>query len=165
MLEDALPNLSATPALLQGGQPGPRADLTHELEELKRRELPVVVLWGDAGRHHPEGVVRRALCCAVGAEGQVVDGSHSWLLADPDGFGEVMTNAVEVARVAPTSSETRRLRAELASSARTGERVAHAAHRGRRQAFGRDLERAPTRGRQARRAGGARAMRRSPGAG
>ena len=51
-----------------------------------------------------DGVIPResfdALCAAVGAEGQVVDGSHSWMLADPDGFGEVITNAVEVARVA-----------------------------------------------------------------
>ena len=57
------------------------------------------MLWGAR-----DGIIPResfdALCAAVGAEGQVVDGSHSWLLADPDGFGEVITNAVEVARVA-----------------------------------------------------------------
>ena len=100
MLEDALPNLLRNPrALLKVGFLARRVDLTYELEALKRRELPVVVLWGTR-----DGIIPResfdALCAAVGAEGQVVDGSHSWLLADPDGFGEVITNAVEVARVA-----------------------------------------------------------------
>ena len=30
----------------------------------------------------------------------MIDGSHSWLLADPDAFGEVITNDLTVARVA-----------------------------------------------------------------
>jgi pimeloyl-ACP methyl ester carboxylesterase len=100
MLEDALPNLLRNPrAMLKVGFLARRVDLTYELEALKQRSLPVVVLWGAR-----DGIIPResfdALCAAVGAEGQVVDGSHSWLLADPDGFGEVITNAVEVARVA-----------------------------------------------------------------
>ena len=40
------------------------------------------------------------MCVAVGAEGRVVDGAHSWLLADPDAFGEVITNDLNVARLA-----------------------------------------------------------------
>ena len=41
-----------------------------------------------------------ALCAAIGSEGEVVSGNHSWLLADPDAFGEVMTNVVAVAKLA-----------------------------------------------------------------
>jgi hypothetical protein len=41
-----------------------------------------------------------AMCVAAGVEGTVVDGSHSWLLADPDQFGEVITNDMRVAKLA-----------------------------------------------------------------
>jgi pimeloyl-ACP methyl ester carboxylesterase len=100
ILEDVVPNLVRNPrALWKVAQLARRADLTRELEELKRRGLPVVVLWGAR-----DGVVPRsafdAMCTALGSEGEVIDGSHSWLLADPDQFGEVMTNHVEVAKLA-----------------------------------------------------------------
>ena len=100
ILEDVLPNLVRNPrALWKVGQLARRADLTRELEELKSRGLPVVVLWGAR-----DGVVPRsafdAMCTALGSEGEVIEGSHSWMLADPDQFGEVMTNHVEVAKLA-----------------------------------------------------------------
>ena len=106
VLADAVPNLLRNPrAMWTVGQLARRADLTRELNELRERKLPVVVLWGAR-----DGVVPRsafdAMCAALGSEGEVVDGSHSWLLADPDQFGEVMTNHVEVAKLA------RRLEAE-----------------------------------------------------
>src|SRR3954452_20950252 len=75
------------------------ADLTAELEELKRRRLPVVVLWGEKDRIIPKESFD-ALCSAIGQQGEVVAGNHSWLLADPDAFGEGMTNVVSVASVA-----------------------------------------------------------------
>ncbi|MDQ1395936.1 MAG: hypothetical protein QOG64_1195, partial [Acidimicrobiaceae bacterium] len=78
-----------------------KADLTVELEEIKRRQLPVVVLWGDKDSIIPRASFD-ALCAAIGSPGEVVDGTHSWLLADPDAFAEVMTNVVEVARMAST---------------------------------------------------------------
>jgi pimeloyl-ACP methyl ester carboxylesterase len=100
VLEDALPNLVRNPrAMWKVAQVARTADLTAELEELKRRRLPVVVLWGDRDRIIPKGSFD-ALCAAIGSEGEVVSGNHSWLLADPDAFGEVMTNVVSVARVA-----------------------------------------------------------------
>jgi len=100
VLADALPNLVRNPgAVWKVGQLARRADLTRELQELRERKLPVVVLWGAR-----DGVVPRAafdaMCTALGSEGEIVDGSHSWLLADPDQFGEVMTNHVEVAKLA-----------------------------------------------------------------
>jgi len=106
ILQDALPNLVRNArARWRVGQLARRADLTRELEELKARGLPVVVLRGAR-----DGVVPRsafdAMCTALGSTGEVIEGSHSWLLADPDQFGEVMTNHVEVAKLA------RRLEAE-----------------------------------------------------
>lgn len=100
VLEEALPNLVRNPrGLWRVGQLARRADLTPELEDLKAWELPVVVLWGTR-----DGVIPRsafdAMCVALGSEGEVVEGSHSWLLADPDHFGEVITNHVEVAQLA-----------------------------------------------------------------
>jgi len=100
VLADALPNLVRNPrALWRVGNLARRADLTRELNELRARKVPVVVLWGAR-----DGVIPRAgfdaMCAALGSEGEVVDGSHSWLLADPDRFGEVMTNHVEVAKLA-----------------------------------------------------------------
>ena len=111
----------------QGGRTSPGASTSrYELEALKRRELPVVVLWGNARRHHPEGVVRRAVCCRR-RRGSGRRRIHSWLLADPDGFGEVITNEVEVARVARRARDRVRLRAEPASSARTASACARCA--------------------------------------
>ena len=100
MLEDAVPNLMRNPrSLWRVAQLARNADLRPELEELKRRGLPVTIIWAKR-----DGVVPResfdALCVAAGAEGRVVDGSHSWLLADPDRFSEVITNDVEVAQLA-----------------------------------------------------------------
>ena len=76
-----------------------RADLRGELEALRDSGLPVTILWGTR-----DGIIPResfeAMCVASGVEGTVVDGSHSWLLADPDQFGEIITNDVKVAQAA-----------------------------------------------------------------
>ena len=73
-----------------------RADLMDELDELRRRGLPVVVLWGT--RDHL--ITRDSfedMCRALGDPDVVtVPGTHSWMLADPDEFGEVMTNVLEI---------------------------------------------------------------------
>jgi pimeloyl-ACP methyl ester carboxylesterase len=106
MLEDALPNLVRNPrSLWKVANVARGADLTDELEELKRRELPVTILWASR-----DGIIPResfeALCVAAGAHGRVVEGSHSWLLADPDGFTEVITNDLEVAKMARALEQT-----------------------------------------------------------
>ncbi|HEX2849004.1 MAG TPA: alpha/beta hydrolase [Acidimicrobiales bacterium] len=109
ILEDAVPNVIRNPrAVWRVAHLARRADLTPELEELKRRKLPVVVLWGEDDK-----IITRdsfdALCLAIGSPGAVVAGNHSWLLADPDSFGEVMTNVIGVAEVA-REEEARRPR-------------------------------------------------------
>jgi pimeloyl-ACP methyl ester carboxylesterase len=109
ILEDAVPNLISNPVgLWRVGMLARRTDLTEELADLKARHLPVLVLWGEG-----DGIIPRAsfdaLCAAVGSAGKVVPGRHSWLLADPDSFGEVMANSVTVARAARAAEKTRRI--------------------------------------------------------
>ena len=98
ILEAAVPNALRDPRNFWHAATIARcADLTSELQELKARRLPVVVLWGS----RDELVTRAsfdALCESLGDPMTVtVDGSHSWLLADPDQFGEVITNVIPVA--------------------------------------------------------------------
>lgn len=107
MLADVVPNVIRNPmAIWKVGHLARAVDLTRELEEIKRRGLPVTVLWGNR-----DGIIPResfeAMCVALGATGRVVTGSHSWLLADPQGFGEVITNDLEVAKVARQLEATR----------------------------------------------------------
>lgn len=95
MRDDLVRNVVRNPlALLRVADLARRADLTAELEALRRRGLPVLALTSAS-----DGVIPlpafEALCEAVGAEAKVVPGRHSWLLADPDTFGEVLANVVE----------------------------------------------------------------------
>ncbi len=100
IVEDAVPNLVRNPlGLLDVLNLLRRADLLAELQELRRRELPVVVLWGDHDTVIPRASFA-ALCSAIGSEGEVVEGRHSWLLADPDAFGSILTNSIAVAKLA-----------------------------------------------------------------
>ena len=73
-----------------------RADLMDELDELRRRRLPVVVLWG----LRDQLITRDSfedMCRALGDPDVVtVPGTHSWMLADPDAFGEVMRNVLDI---------------------------------------------------------------------
>jgi pimeloyl-ACP methyl ester carboxylesterase len=127
ILEDALPNAVRNPrALWKVANLARSADLTEELDELKRRQLPVVVLWGDKDRIIPRASFD-ALCTAIGSEGEIVAGNHSWLLADPDAFGEVMTNVTEIARLARDMQEREldekaQARAEAAQARRSRRR-------------------------------------------
>ncbi|MGA0893176.1 MAG: alpha/beta fold hydrolase [Ilumatobacteraceae bacterium] len=98
--EDVLPNLLRNPkAIVKVAQLARRADLRRELEMLRDSGLPITILWG-----RRDGVIPResfeALCVASGVSGTEVEGSHSWLLADPAHFGEVITNDLRVARAA-----------------------------------------------------------------
>ena len=99
VVEDLVPNLVRNPrAIVRVANLARRADLRRPLEELRDSGLPITILWGTR-----DGIIPResfeALCVAAGVEGTVVEGSHSWLLADPDAFGEVITNNLEVARL------------------------------------------------------------------
>src|ERR1051325_1257670 len=94
--EDLVPNLIRRPrSVWDVGQIARRADLTSELEEIRRRHVPVLLLSSD----HDEVIPLAwfdSLCNAIGVEGHVVPGRHSWLLANPDTFGEVLDNVLTV---------------------------------------------------------------------
>jgi pimeloyl-ACP methyl ester carboxylesterase len=112
VLEDAVPNLVRNPrAFWRVANLARTADLRPELEELKKRRVPVVILWGDKDRIIPRASFDE-LCATVGQEGEVVAGNHSWLLADPDAFGEVMTNILPVAELAKSFEEVAGLQDE-----------------------------------------------------
>ncbi len=100
LAEDLLPNLLRSPrAIIKVANLARRADLRTELEVLRDKGLSITIMWGTR-----DGVIPResfeAMCVASGVEGTVVEGSHSWLLADPAQFGEIITNDVNVAQAA-----------------------------------------------------------------
>jgi pimeloyl-ACP methyl ester carboxylesterase len=97
---DALPNLVRNPrAIWRVAHLARGADLAGELEELKRRRLPVVILWGHTDQVIP-GASLESLRAALGdPEVITVPGSHNWLLADPKGFGEIITNVLGAAAI------------------------------------------------------------------
>ena len=96
MSEDLIWNMVANPlALVEIGTLARRADLTAELAELRRREVAVLVLWSDGDAVLPLASFD-ALCAAIGTDGTVLRGGHSWLLANPRALSEVLENVVRV---------------------------------------------------------------------
>ena len=63
-----------------------------------------------------------ALCTAVGTEGRVLSGRHSWLLTDPDSFDDVLANVVEV-RVDEHQANIATSRANQVSEALRGTKI------------------------------------------
>ena len=98
LVSEAFPYLARHPvAFWRTAEIARRTDLISELDDLRRRRLPVVVLWGN----HDELVTKASfdeMCAVLGDPHTVtVEGTHSWMIADPDKFGEVMTNVLAVA--------------------------------------------------------------------
>ena len=95
VLADAVTNALRHPlAVWRVAELARTADLRAELEELARRRLPVVVLWGRQDQVLPAASLA-AIRLALGeSRVHVVEGSHSWLLSDPEAFTEVMTNVL-----------------------------------------------------------------------
>lgn len=104
ILADAVPNMVRNPRTFWHTASLVRfVDLSRELDELKARRMPVVVLWGDQDR-----IVTRAsfdaLCEALGDPAAItVPGNHAWMIGDPLAFAEVITNVMSLA---PTAEET-----------------------------------------------------------
>jgi pimeloyl-ACP methyl ester carboxylesterase/predicted amino acid-binding ACT domain protein len=95
----AIENIARHPlAALQAGWAALSADLSAEMAVLAERKLPVLVLWSDH-----DGVIPLSafdtFCSTFGTDGHVVHGGHSWLLANPDVFGEVLDNLVHMQNV------------------------------------------------------------------
>jgi pimeloyl-ACP methyl ester carboxylesterase len=103
IVENLVPNLMSNPlALWRIGEFIRRADLSGELAVLAARGLPVEVLWSDRDGLVPRSAfdeIRRA----VGVEGTVVEGPHSWLLANAGPFGEAAVRCLVDAGVVGAS--------------------------------------------------------------
>ncbi|HTD50495.1 MAG TPA: alpha/beta fold hydrolase [Acidimicrobiia bacterium] len=96
MRDDLVTNLVRNPlGVARAGELARSADLREELTALRERELPVLALTTQNDGVIPSAAFE-ALCSAVGTEGRVVSGRHSWLLTDPDSFDNVLANVVEV---------------------------------------------------------------------
>lgn len=96
IVSEAVPNLLRDPrSFVRVAGLARFADLTRELAEVRDAGLPVVVLWGRRDR-----IVTRAafeeMCALAASEAVTVEGSHSWLIVDPDHFAEIMTNVVDL---------------------------------------------------------------------
>ena len=94
---DAVPNFVLHPTTLwKVGRLARDANLAAELEELKERGLPVVIVWGRDDTVIPWACAE-SLAVALGkTEVVTVPGNHSWLLADPTRFAEVITNVIGI---------------------------------------------------------------------
>ena len=103
LLEDFVPNLLRNPlGMFRTGEVIRRADLVAEVRAVAARGIPVSVAWSDR-----DGLVPRSafddLRRAAGVEGVVIDGGHSWLIADPAVFGELAISALVDARPGPSA--------------------------------------------------------------
>ena len=99
VLRDIVGNALSNPAAVwRAADLARQADLRTELSTLAERGLPVSILWGSEDTVVPEATFL-AMCEAAGAPGDIIaDAGHSWLLADPEGFGELVTNSLTVRR-------------------------------------------------------------------
>jgi pimeloyl-ACP methyl ester carboxylesterase/glycine cleavage system regulatory protein len=104
MRDDLIDNIVGNPmGLIRAGRVARAADLRVELSDLRDRGVPVLALTTDADGVIPQTAFS-SLCRAIGTDGTVLHGRHSWLLSDPDTFAEVLGNVVEV-RVAGHQEE------------------------------------------------------------
>lgn len=105
---NALSNFSA---LRRAGNLARSADLREELSELAAKGIPVTVLWGKQDQVVPEAAFL-AMCDAAGAPGDILEtAGHSWLIADPEGFGEMITNSLSVKELIAHEQATQALEA------------------------------------------------------
>lgn len=95
---DAVPNAVRRPRTLwEVGRLARDADLVAELDELRRRALPVAVLWGRDDTVIPWASATSLVEALGDPHLLVVPGDHSWLLSDPARFAEVLTNVINLA--------------------------------------------------------------------
>ena len=122
MRDDLVANLVHNPlGLLRVGELARSADLRCELAQLRERRLPVLALTTRNDVVVPQAAFE-ALCTAVGTEGRVLSGRHSWLLTDPDSFDDVLANVVEV-RVDEHQANIATSRANQVSEALRGTKI------------------------------------------
>ena len=134
IVAEALPNLLRDPrAFWEAAGLARKADLTAELDELRKRGLPVVVLWGQSDQLITRDSFED-LCTTLGKpEVVTVPGTHSWMISDPDAFGEVMTNVLDVVEMAGGGAKaSTRAKRSKGAKASTRAKASKGAKRSRR---------------------------------
>jgi pimeloyl-ACP methyl ester carboxylesterase len=92
LLGEAVPNLVSNPlAMWRVGEFVRRAHLLDEVGTLRQGGLPISIVWSDRLVPHAGFV---ALCRAAGVAGEVVHGGHSWLIAEPRRFVDIVWRAM-----------------------------------------------------------------------
>jgi pimeloyl-ACP methyl ester carboxylesterase len=92
---DAVPNALLRPRTLwQVGRLAREAALATELEDLKRRRLPVVVLWGEEDTVLPRACAQSLISALHAPHVVTVPGDHTWLIREPRRFVEEITNVI-----------------------------------------------------------------------
>lgn len=98
IIRDAVPNLVRNfPSVWKAAVLARSADLTRELETLKARRLPIVIVWSNRDGVIPSAATASLRAASGSADAVTVDGTHGWLLYDPRGFGEIITNVLGAA--------------------------------------------------------------------
>jgi pimeloyl-ACP methyl ester carboxylesterase len=93
---DAVPNVLRSPrSLWQVGRLARDADLGAELKALRKRRLPVSILWGRDDTVLPHAALESMRAVLGKRAVRTVDGSHSWLLVNPGRFAEEITNILD----------------------------------------------------------------------
>ncbi len=92
--EGAVPNLLRNlPEVLKVVNIVRNADLLKEIEKASNAGVPISIVWSDRDRLVPHGAVT-GLCRAAGVRSVVVEGSHTWLISEPDMFADVVLRAM-----------------------------------------------------------------------
>lgn len=92
---DAVPNAARHPRTMwQVGRLARHASLATELDELKKRRLPVVILWGREDTVLPEACARSLIEALHAPHVVTVPGDHAWLIREPRRFVEEITNVL-----------------------------------------------------------------------
>lgn len=82
-------------AVVDAGRLAASEDLSEEMANLAERGTPTLVLWSDNDEIIPLSAFD-TFSSTFGGETAVVQGGHSWLLASPDVFGQVLDNLVHM---------------------------------------------------------------------
>jgi len=94
---DALTHAVVRPRTLwRVGRLARQADLSVELENLRRRGTPVAVLWGREDKVIPWACAESLIRALGNPQVVTVEGDHGWLIGDPERFVEVLTNVLAV---------------------------------------------------------------------
>ncbi len=92
---DAVPNAVRHPLTLwRAGRLARQARLAGELEDLKRRRMPVVILWGSGDTVLPRACAQSLIDALHAPHVVTVPGDHSWLIRQPRRFVEEVTNVI-----------------------------------------------------------------------